>query len=508
MTFETGLSRVQPADVVVETSTLDAIDTYDGRRLAESYLCSLTYVEPELAEYVEREFLDDSVHAIQPPFGLDLIALARHARAASRITSWVTAVLAVNLLVTVALAAGYAWATVDPTGGVPVEHQASSLIRAGLIILAACWVVGWLVLAYERLRRYARIRTMLRSSAAGRDLAPALSPAAESWLAEAMAGNVTVFRGGEPLGGHGEIIGKWSIDIDLTKPAADGHGRPKEIVPLTASEVHGAIAESIRRSGVPDLKIENRLFVRGTGVSAVPGLLLHRSRRPRPTLPPEMVVRGLERPTPNARTYLRVEKVAWSGDLVLNVLIRAEVVAGANLYVEFYACGLLPLAPFARRPEHLPKSWPEITFRIIRDVGVLGPWRRTFGVPGRLLGRLVAKGGGLRRRLREATTIRRGHVFDYGPVSYFREGTSDTAHYERFAQADEDMHIKIIARRTLSAVRDTLAAHGVDTAEFDRLENRVNNTVYNIGNVSGSGNAFGDQNAVDNSPRGQGGGSK
>ncbi|HEY6796090.1 MAG TPA: hypothetical protein VI248_15545, partial [Kineosporiaceae bacterium] len=178
--------------------------------------------------------------------------------------------------------------------------------------------------------------------------------------------------------------------------------------------------ESIRRSGVPDLRIEDRLFVPGAGVGAVPGLLPHRYQRPRPTVPPEMITRGVERPTPTARTYLCTEKVAWSGDLVLTVFVRAEVIGEANLYVEFYACGLLPLAPFARRPEHLPKSRPEILFRVLREVGVLAPLRRTFTVPGHLATQAAAKVGTARRRIRETTRIRRGHVFDYGPVSYFR----------------------------------------------------------------------------------------
>jgi len=496
MTIESSLRRTQSAPVAVGTVPTDAIDTHAGRRVADSYLCSLAYVEPQLAEYMVDEFLHDSTHAIQPSFGLDLVALARHARAACRITSQVTAVLAVNLLAAVAAAATYAWMTVDLSGAVAVEQQVRSLAKAGAIILVACWLVAWFALAYERTRRYTRIRTLLRRPSASRRLAPPLATPEESRLTEAMTGNVTVFRGGEPFAGHGDIVGKWSIDVDLTKPATGERGWPKQIVPLTASEVHGAIAESIRRSGVPDLRIENRLFVRGAGVPAVPGLLPHRFRRPRSTLPPEMIVRGVERPTPTARTYLCVEKVAWSGDLVLTVLIRAEVIGGANLYVEFYACGLLPLAPFARRPEQMPKSRPEILLRVLRDVGLLRPLRRTFAVPGYLAARAAAKVHAAHRRIRETTRIRQGHVFDYGPVSYFREGSSDVDHYERFAQVDEDMHIKIVARRALGAVRNVLAAHGVDTSEFDHLEKQVSNTVYNIGNINGSGNAFGSHNNV------------
>ncbi|MEJ3746278.1 hypothetical protein WEI85_23680 [Actinomycetes bacterium KLBMP 9797] len=498
MTTERSLSRAQPADVALADVSAGAIDAYAGRRLAESYLCSLTYVEPGLADYVAEELLHDSRHAIQPPFGLDLIALARHARGARRITFWLTTVLAVNLLAAVSVAALYAWTTLGADDGRTWEQQARSLGVAGTAIILACWFVGWIALVVERSQRYLKIRALVRSPDGGRDLAPALPSTVESRLAEAMGGNVTVFRGGEPLGGHGDIIGSWSIDVDLTRAATGEDGQRKEIVPFAASEVHGAIAESIRGSGVPDLRIENRLFVRGTGVATVPGLLPLRFERPRSTLPPEMVVRGINRPTPNARTYLRVEKVAWSGDLVLNVLIRADVVADANLYVEFYACGLLPLAPFARRPEQLPKSVPEIIFRVLRDVGVTNPLRRPFGIPWYLMTQLLAHWKQVRRNLVETVRIRRGHAFDYGPVSYFREGSSDTAHYERFAEADEDMHIKIVARRTLRAIRDLLASHGIDTSDFDRLENRVSNTVYNIGNINGSGNAVGNHNRLNN----------
>jgi hypothetical protein len=499
MSTERSLSKVKPADVAVADSSMGAIDAYEGRRLAESYLCSLTYVEPGLADFVTEELLHDSRHAIQPPFGLDLIALARHARGARRITFWLTTVLAVNLLTAISIGALYAWTMLSADDGRTLEQHARSLATGGVVIVLACWFIGWMALAVERTRRYQKIRALVKSPASGRDLAPALSPAVEKRLADAMGGNVTVFRGGEPLGGHGDIIGAWSIDVDLTKAATSDDGQRKEIVPFAASEVHGAIAESIRSSGVPDLRIENRLFVRGSGVAAVPGLLPHRFVRPRTTLPPEMVVSGINRPTPNARTYLRVEKVAWSGDLVLNVLIRADVVAGANLYVEFYACGLLPLAPFARRPEHMPRSVSEIIFRVLRDVGVTKPLRQTLGIPLYLAKQLIARWKQASRRLRETVRIRRGHIFDYGPASYFREGSSDTAHYERFAEADEDMHIKIVARRTLSAIRDLLASHGVDTSNFDKLESRVSNTVYNIGNISGTGNAFGSNSRIHNS---------
>lgn len=495
-----GVTRVQTAEVAAGGGEVQgAADNYDGLHRAERYLCSLTYTESSWAEYIVDEFLDDSVHAIQPPFGLDVVALARHARAARRIARQVKVLLAVVLAGGIAVAVRLLAGALEPGVAHLATDQVVRLLRVILVVLAGCWLVSWVIVAGLQMRRYARVRTLLRGGNAGRGLARALPAADERQLAEAMAGNVTVFRGGEPLSGHGDIVGKWAIDVDLTKPAADACGQHREIVPLSASEVHGAVATAIHRSGIPDLKVENRFYVRGTAAPAIVGLLPDRFRRPRTSLPPEMVVGGIERPTPYARTYLRAEKVAWSGHLVLNMLIRAEVVAGAHLYIEFYVCGLLPLAPFARSPESMPKTRPEIFFRVLREVGLFRPMRELLGLPAHVLARVAERLGRRFHDFRDRLAIRRGHVFDYGPMSYVREQSSEAEHHERFAKADEDMYLKIVARRTLTAVQDVLAAHGIDTSQFDQLEKHVSSTVYNIGNISGTGTTVGNNNKVSSS---------
>jgi hypothetical protein len=70
-----------------------------------------------------------------------------------------------------------------------------------------------------------------------------------------------------------------------------------------------------------------------------------------------------------------------------------------------------------------------------------------------------------------------------------------------FAAVDEEMYLQVLQRRVFEKILEFLEEHRVDTSEFElHQEHIVNNThfgsVYNIGDVSGSKNVFGDKARV------------
>jgi hypothetical protein len=190
-------------------------------------------------------------------------------------------------------------------------------------------VVGVLMLAF--VGRLAVSRTLARMYSperSMRDLAPPLAPDVETRLEQVNASNVVIFEGDDPFVAWGRRLREgWTISLDATKPAADVNGNDLVVTPFTPADLHKALTLAVRGFGVPDIEVRNRLFVDGWSVGTVPGLLPDPMNRPASSIPPKFVKIGIDRPRPDVRTYLCIEKISWGGEIVANLFIRAAMVA-------------------------------------------------------------------------------------------------------------------------------------------------------------------------------------
>jgi hypothetical protein len=448
----------------------------------DRYLCAATHLSPGFAAYVLGELVEPSVRAASPACGVDLVALVRHATAArSRIT---------RLRLTLGLAVAVVLL------GAPAGFLAGS---AEMFVLAVFLGITGVFLAvfFDRLSLYQVLAALVSPQAPMRDLAPALPAALEARLEAQNTSNVVIFEGGDPFVAWGRRLRDgWQMSLDTTKAATDTNGNKRTVVPFTPAELHKAVTLAVRSAGVPDVEVHNRLFVAGHATAAVPGLLPDPMDRPACSVPPNSVRLGIDKPRPDIRTYLCVEKTSWSGELAVNLNLRAAMVSG-DLFIECHAYVLLPLRAELTTIDHMPSGRFETTFRAVRDAfGAVGVLRRMQGEIGR------ERAAAHRRRTARADdrrAIRKNRPFSRGAGLSIRAAAASEERDFLFAYTDEEMHLNALQRRILNAIETFLDQHGVDTDDFHQKQtNIVNNHSYAIGAVNAQNAQVGSNNTQQN----------
>lgn len=452
----------------------------------DRYLCSQVRLSPRFADWVVGELVHPSLRAICPSYGIDLVALARHAVAARRRTRLLDLLLVglfgllVLGLVLVATGAG--------TGRGPVA------VGLALVVVAICG--PYVLVAVDELDTCRRATEIFDGTAALRDLAPALDPGLEAELERVDARNVVTFAGGVPFVGSGNHLGAWKLSVDLTKAATDPTGRQRTVRPFDVSDLHRELTLAVRRSGVPGLEVHNRLHVAGSAAVRVPGLLPDPHHRPRPVVDRDFVRLGIVKPRPEARTYLCMEHSSWGGELVVSAFVRAEIVSG-HLFVEYHAYVLLPLREELCSGDLLPQTPWDVTRSVLRGVRTAG-WRMLVGSPKRLHRHALAAQAARRRFAVEREQVRRRRGGDYGARVSIREVVGDTRRVHLYAYADEELYLGLMQRRVLSCLFTFLDGHGIDTSELVRQQQVISTTTYQIGSLTANNSAFGSQNTVVN----------
>jgi hypothetical protein len=455
-----------------------------GSVAVDRYLCSSAHFAPRFAEYVLAELVEPSVRAASPACGIDLVALARHAKAARarivRLRLSMAGVLA-GALVLLLVAIGF--------------RSAALLVLAVLV-----GVVGvYLSVFFDRLALYRGLGEMVSPQAPMRDLAPALSAEDESRLEELNTSNVIIFEGGDAFIAWGRRLRDgWQMSLDATKPASVSSGNKRTVVPFTPADLHKAVTLAVRSSGIPHVDAHNRLFVAGHSTAAVPGLLPDELNRPATSVPPKSVRLGIERPRPDIRTYLCVEKTSWGGELAVNLYLRAAMVSG-DLFIECHAYVLLPLRAELTTIDHMPSGSVEMTFRAMRDA--FGAYKVLRQLPTELKREHAAA----RRRRKDLAdkyrAIRKNRPVSRGAGLSIRAAAAADERVFLFAYTDEEMHVNALQRRVLNAIEAFLEQHGVDTTDFNqKLTNIVNNHTYTIGSVNAQNAVVGSNNVQNSNP--------
>lgn len=453
--------------------------------VATRYLCAASYLDPEFRGHVIDMLSRDSLHAVCPSFGVDSVALLRHAVAARRLTYRRD-----RLLAGIWIVAGAAlWAESSMNAS---RAAATGDVLATLAILAvAAWLISFTHL-YELRRRAIALRlpqTNPRAAAAPTDAV------IEARLNELATSNLIVYdvAQGDPFVGSGHLMDNWLLKpVNLTLAATDSSGRKKQLVQFSPAELHQFLAKRVPAVGFDNLVARNRLYIRGDAVRSLRDILPDRMGRPEVRAPSDLVKSGANHHRDYARTYLCFERVSNGGQIVVSMFVRARL-NNNRLTLESLT---YVLPPVKRSLAGLVSELP--TNQAFAALAAAAASFRAF--PGLLLRAPLSLFGDphVRARLRYEASAKReisaGVPFDYGAAVSIREAWADYETRDRFKRNDVIDDYQRLRHQLWDCTEEFLEQHGVDTTSFKKeiqviTQQQVTN--YSFASVNGTGNYFG-----------------
>jgi hypothetical protein len=456
-------------------------------------LCATAHLHPAFADALLAVTDDYPYVAIAPPYGVDVLALVRHA-ALIRRRRLRRQLLHAGLLL-LGLGLGYA---VYRFSQKPLLHAAMVAVVVGLL--------AWALELGELLWARRDALTLIEAPHPPVDIAPPVDRDLERRLAELDRMNVVVWRADlrYPFVGSGAWISSWSIPaLDVTRAATDQQGQRRQVVPFDAVELHDHIARRIRARDLEGLNVRNRLYVRGAAAQGVPGLIEGPLRPPARIIGSDVVKSALLRDESAIQTYLCLERLVFGGQLGVSMFVRATM-EGNLLTVRADSFFLPPLYRGFWSVTRLPRAPWRVSVRATLDAALAAPGDLLTS-PGQLAGDLLRRAGRRRRLARLGRRVRRGRGFDYGAATSIRHAVSDLAQANHVHQSTEEGHLRRLQHHVLNAIVQFLEDHNVDTSELRRQQDRiVNSTTYHFESVNGQGIYIGpDGKVVNNFPGAQ-----
>lgn len=452
--------------------------------VATRYLCAAPYLDVEFRDHVIDVLSRDSLHAVCPSFGVDSVAVLRHAVAARRLSDRRDRMLTLSLV-----AAGFAlWA--ETSLGASSTTATGSVVATVVILAVAAWLISFVHL--HELRRRAVALRLARTSP--RAAAAAVDAATEARLGELASANVIVYdvAQGDPFVGSGHLLDTWIMKpVNLSLAATGPGGSKKQLVPFTPADLHQFLAKQVPAVGFDRLVARNRLYIRGDCVRNLRDILPDRMGRPEVRAPSDLVKSGANAHRDYARTYLCFERVSNGGMLVVSMFVRARL-SNNRLTLESLA---YVLPPVKRQLLRLISELP--TNQVFAAVDAALTALRDF--PRQLLRAPLSLVGDPRARARnryEASAKREigaGLPFDYGAAVSIREAWADYETRDRFKRNDIIDDYQRLRHQLWDCTEEFLEQHGVDTASFKKeiqvITQQITN--YSFDAVNGSGNYFG-----------------
>lgn len=499
---------------------------------ATRYLCVGAHVDPEFADRVVHDVLEDRHRAVCPSRGIDLVPIVRHCLASRRrrlvrdlgILGVLAASLFSSPMPTAALAVTAwswwllyrlvkGWTSRGPARSLlPLAALAGTLYLVALVdgvalrqTLAASRVLDierqvlgflllplgvWAVVLVEAARTRDVLVKQLSRRAYDPDRAPAAASPAIQWRLEDLAreqyGNATVYSTFVPFVGSGTPFDTWSLVIDLQRPSRRGpavlqHDPAPRAARLGAADFQARVAERLSRLGdarlddgdrLAGLQLERHLFVDGSSLRGSLLFLPDSSGAPQLHRGDTDIGRFADEQTGPARQYLDVRIGSWGEELVVTVHLRFATI-GRTLYVEAVSCVLPPI----KGAYHVVDAMPSrLTPGALLDL--VAASTRTFPsvfcrAPVRVGGALLAP---IRRWLEHQKTlaaIRENLAFDYGARTSVRELGAARGHHNHFQDLDVEKYRKLVDLHVLQAVGDHLDDQGVDASAFREQRMRI-----------------------------------
>ncbi|WP_437114911.1 hypothetical protein [Streptomyces flaveolus] len=449
------------------------------RRLSAS-----VHLDDDFALYVDRMLTGDRLNAIGLSLNINFVALARHARVATRRRAALDRRLAcLQTAVPVALLLGL-WGLVN-------GHR--SLGWVAIFGPLGAYAIAWTLVRHSQARSRVTAREVFLSADRPERTAPSVEPEAEAALHDLKRANVLPYADEaaytKPFVGSGDKIKEvvWQ-PIDISRPAEAPGGGKLPMRPFDVIDLHTYVARHMENiSGLQGLRARNRLYVLGSNAHLIPELVPDPTRRPRAQIPKQLVQAGLQTPGAGMRTHLCLERVGEGGRLIVSMYLRA-ILQHPSLTWEVAAYAIPPLDGRFYRVDRLPvapwESWWDLFRYATRRTG---PELR--GALGRILRRRRWQNDHDRALARTRRAITKQHVrHDYGATGSLREdlGAWDEAGY--IERTDAQDFLFRLQQGVLTATERFLRDHDIDTSSYDKAVQVINTQTYNIGNVSGPSN--------------------
>jgi hypothetical protein len=440
-------------------------------------MCAAAYLDGTFAQDVVDEVLREEHRAVQIPAGVDIVPVARHCLAALRQKTTRDVLLFLDAVFAVVALFG--------------------LRSFGLLLLS--FLIAWAVVFWDMwMSTYYEVVKRLNAQAFSPRDAPVpldsrMTKRIEE-LAASQQGNTTVYSGFLPFVGAGFEIGGWSFVVDLRK-GKPSLGPPSAVDP---GEVYGAVREAIEALGIPNLSVEDRLYVQGTDIRYDPDLLPHPTGRPASTTDATVVQSMIGNSTHRMRHYQCVRVVDWRGELVVSLYLRFPI-QSERMFCEYNNFLLPALKEELHRADALGTSLElRQVLSIFRRSGLatLGLWPRSPRVILKPLTRSREAG----RKLKE---VERNPLFDYGARRTALDHVRSTNYRRFFQRVDKEMYVKLLERVVLDKVIEVLSRHGIDTSPIDESRATIiNNGVMTGGPLTAQNLAVGSGAGIVNRVRG------
>ncbi len=462
-------------------------DTFVTRLLAAT-----THLQGSYAEQVIDQLLDPSFVAVAPSWGVDLLALARHAMLAQSRRHARDRLLRYLLGGTIALVllaiASWPLLWLSPFW--------STMLTLAIVIVG--WMASWQVVFahYDQVRRSSL--EVMNQKVRVRDVAPPLDEEDVEARIDALAdANVVVFGGYSPFVGDGQPLDSWTISFDL-EPALNELGSPGTMDAFSVRDFYDHLVERVPKTlgGIPGGK---RLYVNGTAARAVPGLVpdpMEPENRPVSHLPDYLIDRYVDAPTETARTYVWFTTVAWGSDLRITALIRAEV-TGGRLFIEGRSHALLPVQQVFRDvkfvPAHPGRAWLVVARPTTGAVTPL--WLSS-------ISRHLSRKNRIRKFMRRVRKTKRDLSdrvlpMNYGAGPSLREDAADAGELKYYATVDEVQRFTVMTRTVMDSMRSYLKSRHIDVTQFGiQSEGIINQTSIRLHPIKGAGDNFGRNSTV------------
>ncbi|MFC3573702.1 FHA domain-containing protein [Streptomyces yaanensis] len=446
----------------------------DARTMATRHLAAATQLDPAFADLVVGQVIDEPYRALAPVFGADLGVVTRWALEARRrrlTRDLVLAALLVTLLTVLGLGVR------DHLGTIREAGFGGDWWRPYAVGAVALLGMAWPVVAVDL---WVRDYLVLRRRLSARHYEPARAPQALGGrararlavVAERPAGNLVVCSDYLPFAGSGDQVAEWDRPVDIRRGSIRRDGGRRDPQRFRTDELYDVLIAAARRLGLANLRVDERLFVDGTSVAHDRRLLPDRLRPPLTRIPTG-VIRGMPDGLGSTRrSYVSIEVPAWSGQLVLTMFLRAVQVEG-TLYLEFSAYALLPMRPEYYAVDRLPyRTGPGAVVRAL-STALPRTLPTLLRAPGALARRAADSRAGAARRHRQRRTISGGYLFDYGAHYSIRElaRSQDEGHY--FLGRDLSRVLNTTQQHLLNTIGDFLESKGIDSDDFQRLQQNV-----------------------------------
>jgi hypothetical protein len=365
-------------------------------------------------------------------------------------------------------------------------------------------LVGWFVALAIVFHNYSEIRTsaihVFAAKKPARTYAPALDKATEDRLKQVHESNTAIFNTFVPFVGTGHTLDTWKLTLHTNpeRRTVAGSTRTTPGTFVFPEQVHHHLMRDVPEV-LKNVQVERRLYVDGgtattvlreeetlQGRQVVERLVpvnrgIYETERPLAVVSAEMLDMYTAEPTRTARTYVAFIENSGNGDIVVTVLVRAEMI-GNTVYVEGRSQVLLPTQPGFKDVYWVSRRPDQAFLPVLRTAvpATTGLWLES---PIRLV-RYWLGGRSDKRTIKlEGQRIERGQPVNYGVGSSLREDVMLPADPGYYGSADEVMYFRVITQEILDSLCRFLEERGVRTPDFDEQRQLIVEQTFNVDGI-------------------------